>query len=370
MFKLGKIKELLAFSLIAVLLMMFFSVGAGSGQKDSLSEIQEKLAGISAEERGILQNLFTLTQEIKEMEKAEAVITLERDTIIEEIKAIRVAMEKDQIVYEEKKAMLKEVLKTYQKRGPGTYLEIILDSDNLTTLLRRINALRDLTRNTGVLLDSLETSRVKLSAEKLRLDEKLALMEEKQKASRESLDRKLQRTRELEAYMTSLNDGKGYYQAQLTNIQQMWDELKPLFSKISDEFSSVIKTDNLPSNAIKTTITFSGIKGSIGEEAFNHIMKENPRLPKMVLHFYPGRIEMSVPEKNLVLAGTFVILEGNTLKFEVKEGSFYGMPLSSGAIEELLQEGYLTLNLKPLVGSNVLKSIEILEGTLEFLVTP
>ncbi len=370
MFSARKIRKMMMFSIIAVLFMVHFSGGTSSSQGDGLSEIKVKLDGISDEEKGVLQNLFTLTQEIKELEKEAAAITLEKDTIDAEIAAIRIAMEKDQVVYEEKKAVLKEVLKTYQKRGPGTYVEIILDSDSLTTLLRRINALRDLTRNTGLLLDGLEASRVKLSGEKLKLDDKLALMKEKQIKSKESLSRKLQRTKELEIYMESLNDEKAYYQGQLANIQQKWDEVKPLFSKISDEFTSMIKMDNLPSNGIRTSITFFGIKGSIEEATFNHIMKKNPRLPEMVLRFKPGRIEMELPENNLVLGGTFVIMEGNNLKFEINEGSFYGMPLGAAAIEELIQGGYPILNLKPLVGGNVLKSIEILEGTLEFLVIP
>ncbi|MBB6216127.1 peptidoglycan hydrolase CwlO-like protein [Anaerosolibacter carboniphilus] len=368
MLKKGKMKLVLIFSIILVL--MFFSIRMAEGQRDSSSEIQEKLAGISEEERQILQNLFTIAQEIKEIEKEEERIGLEKDTILEEIEALKGAVENEEIAYEKKKTVLKEVLKTYQKRGPGTYLEIMLDADSLTTLIRRINALRDLTRNTGELLDGMEASREKLSVEKTKLDEKLILLEEKQNAARESLNKKVQLMKEQEAYLNSLNDEKEHYQAQLANVQQMWDELKSLFSKISDEFSSMTKADKLPSNAIKTSITLFGIKGSIEEETFNNIIKENPSLLGMTLRFYPGRVDMNLPKKNLVLSGKFVILEGNILKFDVKEGSFYGMPLGSGAIEELMQEGYPTMNLKPLVGGNVLKSIELSEGKLEFLVMP
>jgi hypothetical protein len=87
----------------------------------------------------------------------------------------------------------------------------------------------------------------------------------------------------------------------------------------------------------------------------------------MLFAFHPGLVEISLPEKNLVLSGTFIILEGHTLKFQPKEGSFYGMPLEPGAIEELFSEGDLLLNLEPLLAGNSVNALEVKEGYLELI---
>lgn len=89
----------------------------------------------------------------------------------------------------------------------------------------------------------------------------------------------------------------------------------------------------------------------------------------MEFDFSPGKIEMKAPEKNLTLEGEFVIIDDQILKFEAENGSFYGMPLEKGTIDELFEEGYFILNLEPLIGKNVLKSVEIMDGYIELLVT-
>ena len=370
MLKTGKVKLYLISNLAIVFALMIFSSSIVAGDVDSFSEIQEKLAGISEEEREILQNLFVLVQEIEEIERTEDGITRDIEIINRDFKDLEVVIAGEEIAYNRNRDALEQLLKSYQRRGPGSYLEIILDSDNLTMFLRRINTLRDLTRNTGELMELLKESRENLSNERTKLAEKLMLMESKQEQVRESLARKLQLKEDMEEYMASLGKEREYYQEHLANIQLVWDELKPLFSETIKEFSRIIEEGNLPSNALKITFTLHGIKGSIDEEAFNDIIKGHPRLPEMVFSFYTDKIEMRLPEKNLVLAGTFIILEEHILKFDVEEGSFYGMPLETETIEELFHGGYLELNLKPLVGNNTLHSIEVLEGNLELQIIP
>ncbi|TAH59814.1 MAG: hypothetical protein EWM52_10270 [Methanosarcina mazei] len=85
------------------------------------------------------------------MEKAEKELVLETEAIRKEIEDLEKAIAQEELVYEKKKESLKQVLKSYQRMGPGSFLEIILDSDSLSTFLQRMNILRDLARNTEML---------------------------------------------------------------------------------------------------------------------------------------------------------------------------------------------------------------------------
>jgi hypothetical protein len=71
-----------------------------------------------------------------------------------------------------------------------------------------------------------------------------------------------------------------------------------------------------------------------------------------------------------MLAGRFVLSDEHSLRFEVEEGSFYGMPLKAGAIKELFEEGYLVLNLESQLQNSTLKSIEIMDGYLDLSIKP
>ncbi|SDK67374.1 coiled-coil domain-containing protein [Natronincola ferrireducens] len=370
MSKLRKIKLFLGFSLFFIFFFGFVFSSIAVSQTDLFLEIQQKLDGISEEEKEILQNLFSLVQEIKEVEREETEIIEDIEVINQEITILESTIAVEEIAYEKKREDLKQVLKSYQRRGPGSYLEIILDSDNLTTFLRRLNILRDITRNTGELLGSLEESNENLIMERMKLTEKLVMMEEKQEKLRTSLAKKLQVKEDMEKYLIALEEEQEYYFQHLMNIQQVWEEIKPLFSEAAREFSRIIQEDNLPADALKTTFSFLRIKGILDEKTLNDIVIGQPRLPKMIFSLHPEKIEIALPEKNLIVAGTFIIEGGHTLKFQAEEGSFYGMPLEAGTIEELFREGHLALNLRPLIGDNILRSVEIMEGHLELIIIP
>ncbi|ABR46747.1 Membrane-bound metallopeptidase-like protein [Alkaliphilus metalliredigens QYMF] len=367
MFKTKKTRVIMSFSFAILFTLLFLPLSMATEQADPFSEIQENLTGISQEERQIIENLFILVQEIEEMENEETELLLDLSVIEGELKVLENLTRNEELAYEERRDVLKHVLKSYQRRGPGSYLEIVLSSDSLSALLRRLNTLRDLTRNTGALLDELAESKEKLSIEKSKLTEKAMLVEAKQQELQQSIARNLQLQVEQEAYLASLEDQREYYQEHLSNIQSVWDELKLIFSASTKEFSRIIGEGNLPTDAMEISFTSLGIKGTIDEDVINALISEYLDVEELRFNFHPGMVQLKMPNQHLVLTGTFVIENGHTLKFVAEEGSFYGILLTSSAVKELFKEGALVLNLKPLLFGNTLRSVEVQEGSLELL---
>ena len=361
------IKSSMVLVLAIILALGSFSPGMVVGHADPFLEIKEKLSGISEEEKEILQNLFTIAQEIELMEMEEKKLSQDVEAMHQEIKSMEAAIKEAESSYSRKQESLKQVLRSYQRMGPGSFMEIILDSDSLSTFLQRVNTVRDLTRNTGELLEQLEISEEELKKEKISMSEKLLLIEERQKQSREALAKNIELKSEKEEYLDSLKGERVYYQEHLTNIEQVWNEIKPLFSDAAKEFSRIIKEGNIPSEALKVSFSFTEARGAIADSVINKVVSEQSTLPTMVFSFQPGKVEINLPEKYLVLSGTFVILDGHTLKFQAREGSFYGMPLEAGSIEELLNKGDLILDIEPLLAGNIINDLEIKEGYLELI---
>jgi len=351
----------LVFSFVFVL----FCTSIVVGQVEPPPGIQEKLIGISEEEKQVLQNLFTLAQEVAVLEIEEKELAQDIDKANQEIITIEAAIASEEANFAQKQEALKRVLKIYQKMGPGSYLEIIMDSDNLSTFLRKINTLRDLSRNTGKLLKMLDESKGKLSLEKVKLVEKLTLIKEKQVQSKEALANKLKLKKEEEVYLASLKEKSRFYQEHLSNIKGMIDELKPLIAKAAKEFTNIVSDGSLPEDALKMTISLFSIKGTIDQKTFNEIISKQPNLSLMVFTFNADEIEISIPEKNLVLSGAFIIQDQNIIKFQAEKGSFYGMSLEPGYIKELLSEEGIALDFRQLLGKNTLQYIELHEGYIE-----
>lgn len=361
-----KSKLLIAISLTVVLVLTSFSPRIFAGSLDPASKAQEKLQGISDEEKQVLQKLFVLSKEIEQMELEGKGLTGDIDALNQEIKGLEANIAEEEKAFNDKRDVLKEVLAAYQRKGPGSYIEILLDSENLNMFLWRLGTLQDLSRNTGDLLASMEESNKKLLDKKEGLNEKMVLLQDKQKQLNESLDKAKQLKEENEKYLASLNQDRGYYLEQLNNFQQQWDSLKKSFSQIADEFYNTVRNGSLPMDAVKISFSFSGIEAAIDEKAFNGILAGNPRLSGMAVTFHKGAVEIRVPDKNLVLTGTFKILEGNILQFAAQGGSFYGISLEPATVNELFKEGSLKLDLNSLVGKYKLDSVEISEGSLIF----
>lgn len=366
MLKTGKIKIYLASTLLIVFVWGGFSSNMVSGQVDPISNMQKKLGGISEEKKEVVQNLFTIMQEIEELEREEDAAAWEIAVIKQEVRGLAGRIADEEIAYENKRDILKEVLRSYQRRGPGSFLEIILNSDNLTMVLRRINTFRDLTRNMGELLESLEEGKEKLAVERRNLAEKLVSMENKQESLRQIIAKGLRIEEDQEKYLASLEEESAYYREHLANIEHSWKELKLLFPEITREISRIIEDGDFPIDSIKITFSLTGIQGTIDEQTFNDIIADHSLLSEMILRFEPGKVEVKLPKNDLVLTGKFVVQEGHSLNFVAEEGFFYGLPLEISAIEELFRENDLLFNFETPLGGSMLDSIEIMEGYLEF----
>ena len=314
--KATRFKSMVAFSLVLSFVLTFFYTSIVVGQVEPPLGINEKLIDISEEEKQILQSLFTLTQEIEIMEREEKVINQELEMANQEIIRLESVIAGEEANYEKNQEALERVFKIYQKMGPGSYLEIIMDSDNLSTLLKRLNIMRDLTRNTGKLLEMLEVSKDKLSSEKTQVAEKLALIKERQRQSKEALAKKLKLKEDKDAYLASLNAESKLYQEYLANMQKMLSELKVLLSEAAKAFSGIIADGSLPRDAIKITISLFNVKGKIDEETFNNILAKQASLSEMEFAFNNDEIKISIPKKQLVLSGDFVIQGDNILSLK------------------------------------------------------
>ncbi|MFA5575640.1 MAG: hypothetical protein WCZ27_00035 [Tissierellaceae bacterium] len=353
---------------ILVALILFTSSEIFTEDSQEIMEIKEKLVNISEEEKEILKKLFVQVQEIEEMERESKRIDSEIGDISRGIESLDLRIREQEKEYEKNLDALEAVLKTYQRMGPGSYLEIILSSDSLTSLIRRINILKDLTKNTEGLLGNIEEKKRELSEEKLKLDESKRLLGDKQAELEENIARKQVIVKNQEDYLASLLSHRELYLERLEYISIMMAELKKLIGEFTQGFTKIIEEGNFPSSGIKQNLTLRGIKATIEEEVFNDIINSYEWIPKMEIRFRDGQIELNAPDKGLFLTGNFSIEEGQLLKFLAESGSFLDMPLEAGTLSELFEAGDFLLDFEPIIGSNIIKTVEAREGYLEILV--
>mgnify|MGYP000891211682 CR=1 FL=1 len=369
----GKFKKAGIASIFVLILLfgfMLVSPNIISGQSQPARKVDRTPEETPDEEKAILEELFTLSQEIEEMSREEKELAGEAQRLEGRIAELQEGIKDRQDNYDKQLKVLERVLASYQRRGPASFLETVLGSESLTDFLRSINIIRELSHNTGELLDSLEKEKAALLSEKENLKAHMEQVENKRTALKDTLAEKLRLKQEQEEYLSSLKEEQEHYREQLESVEREWEEIKVLFPQIVDEFGKLIQEGNLSLNDFDLSFDLFSVKGTITEEKINGVLERHSGLPKMVFDFSPGQVGIEIPDKHLTLTGTFTVMDKSSLKFEVSEGTFYGMKLETESIEELFKNGYLLIDLKELAGDITLKSVEMMDGTMEFMVNP
>ncbi|HHU74897.1 MAG TPA: hypothetical protein GXZ28_09810 [Clostridiales bacterium] len=374
--KIGKQIGILA--MVAIILMSLtynLFPNMASGEVKPITEIKEKLEGISEEEKKILKELFTIRQEIYEKEKEEARISGEINILEKDIDKIRIGIDEKQKDYDDNLQLLKQVLQLYQRGGPASYLEILLGAKDLRTFLNGLNLIKDISRNVDELLTSLEEDKKNLQDEKAILDSQMIQLEQKMIDLQRPIEEKLALKLKMEEYLANLQEEKEDYEEQLKDLEQLWGECKLLFSNIVSEMTRIVGEGHFKDEDLNLSFGLFRINGLIHEDTFNRIIKEHSNLPETNIHFSQDQVQIQVPDWKLVLSGNF-ILEGDTsIRFVVKEGTFYGLPLEETSLEELFEQGPLFIDLKDMAGDMVtidfyLHDVDTLEDNLKFTIIP
>src|SRR5690554_5030558 len=197
-----------------------------TGEVKPIEEVNRQLQGISQEEQETLEKLFILTQEIEEMEREEARITEEINDLIVEIDELDKSITKEEESYNSNLKIMEQLVISYQRGGPASYLDILLKAENLTSFIKSLNLIKDISRNTGELLATIEESKLILEERKQSLADSVAKLELKREELQEPIAERKRLVKEQENYLDSLSEEKELYQQHLDNVKLMWDNLK------------------------------------------------------------------------------------------------------------------------------------------------
>ncbi len=364
-----RIKGIAAILLVALLLQVLIYKPL-MVQADILAPIQERLTEITQEEKEILQQLFDITQEIDEAQRQEEEVAKEAALLSEEITTISNRLKKEEESYNNKRGILQEVLRGYQRRGAASYLHVIISSRSLGDLLKRLNIIREFTRGSGVLLQELEESKEGLQTEGALLEERRAKLENLELELKDRIAENQRLTEELEVSLVALGEEGQYYQENLQLLQKEWRELSLSLTGLRETITNVIKAGSLSPDVLKITYSLFNARVAIEEQDFNSIFKGNSTLSMLEFKFIEDKVIMSVPEKGLELMGSFTVRSGNNLELMVEGGHFYDMPLKQESIDDLFKEGPIIIDLSPITEGNSIRSIGIFDGYLELLIVP
>lgn len=346
-----------------------------SGEVRQIEELNDKLENISEEEKAVLQQLFTLEQEIDTIEQEEERINGDIADIQSQINDLEKDIEATQADYDRQLDILKQVLVNYQRGGPASTLENLLNAENLSSFIKSLNIMKDISHNVNELLTSLKEGKLLLQEKKEQLNQDKEQLMKKEEELQVELNKKQEIQKEQEKYLASLRENKAYYEEQLYNVTLMWDSCKKLFLGISEEMSQIINEGYFTLEDLNLNFSFFSISGSLGEDVLNRILSEHTQQSETVFTFDDDRVIITVPELHLVLEGKFTITADTAVQYEVQSGTFYDMPLEPASLQELFESGPLQIDFKTITKDIIaidfkIQKVESTKGSLSFVIIP
>lgn len=357
-------------SLISLMLLVSLAFGilfpaVSSAVEPQQGEVLQLLEALTKEEIQVLEELFALSQDIDDFQRQQ--VQLEVDLAAAEVRVLVVKEEirTQELIFKNRRDVLGEVLKSYQRRGPGSTLEVILSARDFSDLVQRINLLRELTRNIGNLMGELNAKLEQLDVERIALQHLLDTVEAQREALVRVLAENLALRDQLENRLEALEEERAQYEGQLASLNQAWREVNRVFSQFATEFGRLAESGGLPQNAITLSFGLSGVRGTLREEALNQAFRDAAGIEGVQLRFRPGRILVEIPDSRFELFGTFDIKDSTILQFLPESGTFYGIQLTEASLRELFLDGVLEIDLVPVLEGYSLRMVRVLEGALE-----
>ena len=361
-------------TLIIFLISIFIIPKTVLGEVSSITDVEDKINGISKEEKEALDKLFSMEQEITGTQKEKSDISKELKQLRQSYNILSQQITQMQEDYDSQLSVLQQVLIGYEREGPVSYINTLLRSGDLKTFVRSVNMLRDLTGNVDHLLNTLEDKKETLKQKRKEQSEQLGILNEKQEELVQELIQLTTLKEEQETYLVTLKGERDKYQQKLDEVISTWESVKGFFGGFVIEFTKAMNSGDITLDDLSLSYNFITLSGNITEDRLNAVMKDNIDAD-IQFHFHENEVVLMIPELFLTLQGKFIISGDTGLLFEPTNGTFYDLPLEMSSIDELFKDSPLLLDFKELMGKSInmnfnLKKVELNEGVLKFDVVP
>ncbi|MZQ98551.1 MAG: hypothetical protein GT601_12815 [Acidaminobacter sp.] len=327
-------------------------------------ETLEAIENLNAEELVLLSELFETASRIDQLEAEMAVIQNDISALGGQIEEKQFQINESAKAYDAVRDTLGEILKSQQRAGAASNLEVVLNATSLKDLLRRLNLLRELSRKTDTLMQETQAARLRLEEEKAALSLLFAAQKAKEAELAETLRSLVEARTALESQLQALASDRAFYEANLKKLDQSWSAFKPVFTESVTALSEMLESGDVPTGTIELEFSPSGVQGRITDDKFNTALSSRQDLPELRFDFTKKGVLMTFVKEKAELQGYFEIVEERQLAFKVESGSFQGVSMSKAALEDLVSRGTLTFDLSGTLGKSTLRRITHEDGAI------
>lgn len=240
-------KKIIAIVLMLILMCVYTipaiasSISDLENKKDELEdqqqEIQDQKNEVSAEKESVMDEVIDLTAQIAQYESEIADLNEKIDSLENSIDSTEKEIEQLEKETKEKEDLLLERLVAMYERGQTTYLDVLLASEDVTSLISNYYRIEEIAEADQTVIDSIKAKQAETETKKQQLEQEKNEVDESKKEV-EQKNKSLQAARsEKQAKVDSLA-------AQEEKLQDKIDEFEAAIQDAQDEIDAAIEEAN------------------------------------------------------------------------------------------------------------------------------
>ncbi len=288
-------------------------------------------------------------------------------TLEEEIGQLSGRIEAAEDAYVQARSKTGVALRWIQRRGPISYLEVLLGASSLRDALRRMELARSAARGALIALDEIRADKMALDDLRDRLEDleadALALKNEREQLAVVEADVAESSSR-LEQ---NFGDRWESILVELDELVQLWiDDTEEYLTQLPIRFTSLARRDIEPENVTVEASLFS-VRASVPEESLTAILRGEPGLESTRFQFSPDGAELIDDERRILIQGELQIDHLGIVSYSVSDAFFGDLPITDAAVLESIDG--LELDLGPALGGMRPQRLEMGEGEIVLILS-
>ncbi|MHB1125621.1 MAG: coiled-coil domain-containing protein [Bacillota bacterium] len=355
----------LAFFLWVALLLVFIlpageqgRAGAEEAPLGKWSDTQHALEQLNEREKEILSELFKLSLETEQLNQTRTETETKADQLRRQVAEAEGQVNRAKQEYLTSRDTATGALRTLQRLGPASYLEILLGASTLKDFFRRLDMVAVAVKGFSAVLNDLREEELLLTAREERLHREKADLDAVLLRLMEQLA-DIERIREQKAeILASAGIQKVFYANRLGEIEGRWQEVtREYLGNLSAGFSRLTERTAFDLPGMRMEPSLEGLRMVIPLSDLNRLFGEEPALEGVSLISQDGQLILEAPGESLQLIGDFELAGATAIRYRVDKARFTGIDLPPTSLTGIVREQLIKVDFTRLLAGLRIKNV-------------
>lgn len=353
-----------------VLLLLTVALGLPvhtQAEPDSVSKAgAADLNALTAEEKAVLGELFTLNRSLEETRAALAELDLQGAEISRQLNETRILLQSLKARQQEREVFLGRRLRYMQEEGSLAPFFVLFNAETLSDFLDRLESVTWLMERDAALLQEMRSLKAAVAEQEQALADRQAEWAEVRADHAEREQELAAAVAEKEALLQSLQGRRAAVEAMLARVEEDWTAAAmPILDALGSSLLTVDMAAFQP-DSLEVSLFPPGAVVHITEESLNQFLQGHVDLKGMAFRLEEGEINLEgeyggVPVR---VRGGFVMLQQNVLQYQPTEIQVRDFTVPERVSAEMLASGWMDIDLSTLIRPWVVKDVQALKGEL------